>query len=264
MGTWSLSAFAGGALVAFAIMATSAPAEQPQHRPPAGQAPRSTAGPGAVAAATKALPNYNAMVAMIDKIFPPLPDPDPARLASARTSVNAMWPDGAYAKMMSGFIGNIMTGVMQVKKSDLASLGPKAAKGSEKAAVADPSIHDQAVAKDPYFDQRMAATLGVIHEEIGKISSVIDPRMREGLARSMARRFDAKELADINAFFATPSGHALASEYLQLWFEPDTLRSMFGAFPELVKLMPDMMQKLKAVNDKFPKPPAPTANSAKH
>ncbi len=126
------------------------------------------------------------------------------------------------------------------------------------------SIHDEALAKDPYFDLRLRAMRGVVDEEIGKISVVIDPRMREGLARSMARRLNAQQLADINAFFATSSGHALAGESAQLWFEPDTLRSMFGAFPEIIKLMPDAMEKFKAVNQKFPKPHSPASAPAKH
>jgi hypothetical protein len=203
------------------------------------------------------------MRAVIDKIFPPLPDPDPARLASARVSVQAMWPDGSYAKMMSGFMDSVMTGVMRMKKSDLAPLSSKTP-NTKKTGTADLSIRDQAAAKDPYFDQRMAATLGVLHEEVAKLSNVIDPRMREGLARSMARRFDVRELADINAFFATPSGRAFASEYLQLWFEPDTIRSMFSAFPEMLKLMPDASQKLKAVNERFPKPAPAQGTTPKH
>jgi hypothetical protein len=73
----------------------------------------------------------------------------------------------------------------------------------------------------------------------------------------MARRFDAQQLNDINTFFATPSGRALASQSMQLWVDPDMLRSLFGAMPEMIKLMPDMMQKMKAVDDKFPKPPKP-------
>ena len=63
-------------------------------------------------------------------------------------------------------------------------------------------------------------------------------------------------LGDINAFFATPSGHALASQYMQLWLDPDTIRSIFGSVPEMMKLMPEMMQKFKAANDQFPEPPA--------
>jgi hypothetical protein len=101
----------------------------------------------------------------------------------------------------------------------------------------------------------MAAYRQVLEEETAKMSTAIDPRMRDGLARSMARKFDAKQLADINAFFATPSGHALASQYMGLWFAPDTMRAIFTAMPEMMKLMPDATEKMKAIDAKFPKPP---------
>lgn len=208
----------------------------------------------------KGTPNFEAVMGAIDKMFPAQPEPDPARLALARTTVRAMWPDGAYANMMSGFMGNIFDGVMQMKKSDLAPLAKKADKSAK--ATDNLSIHDQAAAKDPYFDQRMAAIRGLIDEEVGKMSTVIDPRMRDGLARAIARRFDGRQLADINAFFATPSGNALATQYMQLWTDPDTMRSMIGAFPEMMKLMPDAAQKLKAIDAKFPKPKATTPSKA--
>jgi hypothetical protein len=264
----NMRVFIGAAAVIAAMSGSLAQAAAP---PAANQNPNhvpvitiDTTGQVPKGATVKPPPSFDAMMGAIDKMFPPQPEPDPARLALARTSVQAMWPDGAYAKMMTGFVGNLFTGVMQMKKSDLAPIGSKAVKTGASAAADNQTIHDKAAAKDPYFDQRMAAMRGIIDEEIGKMSVVIDPRMREGLARSLAHRFDAKQLADINAFFATPSGHALASEYAQLWFEPDTLRSMMSAFPEMMKLMPDAMQKIKAVNAKFPKPAEPPSKAVKH
>jgi hypothetical protein len=148
--------------------------------------------------------------------------------------------------------------MMQLKTSDLAALSNKPQKPAA-APVKDVSLHEQIAGKDPYFDQRMAAMRDALNDEMGKISAIIDPRMRDGLAGAMARRFDAQQLGDINRFFATPTGHAFAGQYMQLWVDPDTMRSLFASMPELMKLMPEMMQKLKAANDKFPKPPTTPA-----
>jgi hypothetical protein len=211
----------------------------------------------------KSAPDFAAILAMFDKLFPPQPNPDPARLALARTTAQAMWPEGAYGKMMTSFMGGMFDRVMQLKKSDFAALDTKAQKTPAAAAGPDLSLHDQAAAKDPLFDQRMAAIREAVGDEFGKLSAIIDPRVRDGLARSMARRFDAQQLNDINAFFATPSGRALAGQSMQLWVDPDMLRSLFGAMPEMIKLMPDMMQKMKAVDDKFPKSPKAAATHAK-
>jgi hypothetical protein len=174
-----------------------------------------------------------------------------------------MWPDGAYGKMMSGFIGKMYDQAMQLKKSDLDAVAGPSAKPSAMSAGADLSLHDQIAAKDPYFDRRAAAIRAVLDDEMVKVSGIIDPHMRDGLARAMARRFDAQQLTDINAFYATPSGHALAGQYMQLFIDPDTLRSLFQSMPEMMKLMPDMMLRMKEANDKFPESPKP-ADTAKH
>ena len=244
----------GTIIAVFAVAPASgaAPAKQNPTPPPVQVAPK----------AGKTLPNFEAIMGLFDKLFPPQPDPDPARLALARTSVHSMWPDGAYGKMMVGFMGGMIDRAMQLKKSDLAGLGGKSA--AAPAGAKDVSLHDEIAGKDPYFDQRMAAIRDAVDEEMVKVSTVIDPRMREGMARAMARRFDGQQLADINRFFATPSGHAFAGQYMQLWIDPDTMRSIFGSMPEMMKLMPEMMQNIKAADDKFPKPPKSPAKEAKN
>lgn len=256
------SSFAVASAAAFLVAAfegtpaTGAPAKVATNRPsdlaatPADAAPKS-----------KSAPNFDAMLALVDKLFPPQPDPDPERLALARTSSEAMWPNGAYGRMMTGFVGGMFDRVMLLKTSDLAALSNKPKKPV--AASKDVSLHEQVAGKDPYFDQRMAAMRDALNEEMAKISAILDPRMREGFARAMARRFDARQLRDINSFFASPAGHAFAGQYMQLWLDPDTMRSIFSSMPELMKLMPEMAQKLKAAQDKFPKPPGTPAASKK-
>lgn len=214
--------------------------------------------------AVKATPlMVDAMMLLIDKMFPPQPDPQPARLVLAKTSVQAMWPDGAYAKLMTGLAGSMLDHMMQMKASDFPMAGTAGQKSAAAQAASDRTVHDAAATKDPHFDERMAAMRTVLNEEAAKISTIIDPRMRDGLARAMARRLDAQQLTDINVFFATPSGHAMASQFMQLWVDPDTIRSMVGALPELMKLMPEMSQKIKAVSDRYPSPPGSSPSVGK-
>ena len=233
----------GASLIALSTPALSANASPVAHK----AAPK--------AATMKSVPDMSAIFAMFDKLFPPQPDPDPARLALARTTAEAMWPNGAYGTMTTGMMSTIFDRVMQMKASDLPGEHMK----TDAAAGQDPSLHTLATMKDPYFDQRTEAMRAVVREEAGKVSAIIDPRIRDGLARSMARRFDAHQLADINAFFATTSGHALATQYMQMWVDPDMMRSIFTAMPEMMKLMPDMMAKVKAAGDKYPMPSKPAA-----
>jgi hypothetical protein len=245
-------------LISFSIAAVALTASVPSLAAPAGKAP--VASSSSKASHGPPMPDMAEMQAFFDKLFPPQPDPDPARLALARTSVTAMWPDGAYGKMMTGFMGGMVDRVMQLKMSDL----PMGKGKASAAAGENRSIHDMAAGKDPYFDQRVTAMRGVLTDEVGKLSAIIDPRMRDGLARSMARRFDARQLTDINGFFVTPSGRALASQYIQLWLDPDTMRSLMAAVPEMMKLAPDIMDKMKAANDRFPAAPKPVSKPVKH
>jgi hypothetical protein len=43
---------------------------------------------------------------------------------------------------------------------------------------------------------------------------------------------------------------------MQLWLDPDMLRGMMSSMPEMIKLMPDVMKRVKEANDKFPAPPS--------
>lgn len=245
-----------------ALIAAPAVAAAPARHDPAAASAKSVESTTPNVMIKNAPPNFDAMLGLMDKLFPPQPDPDPARLALARAAVAPMWPDGAYGKMMSGIFGKVYDQAMQLKESDLAAVGSPPAKPSAASANSDVSLHDKILAKDPHFDQRAAAIRAVLEDEMSKVSAILDPRMRDGLARAMARRFDAQQLTDINAFYATPSGRALAGQYMQLFIDPDTLRSVFQSMPEMMKLLPDMMQRMKEANDKFPEP-AKTARTAK-
>lgn len=251
------------ALLLASLGATPAAARSPEEENAAKAAAAEAAEPAGKAAAAKSSPvaDFAAVLGMIDKLFPAQPEPDPARLALARTSAQAIWPDGAYTRMMTELVGGIFDKAMQLKQSDLEGFGPEF--GAKAAAAGnDSSLHAKALAKDPYFDQRVAAIRAAIDEEMAKVSAVLDPRMRDGLSRALARRFDLQQLTQINAFFATPAGQKFAGQYMQLWVDPDLLRSLFSSMPELMKLMPEATQKIKAAEEKYPTP-AKAAEAAK-
>ena len=66
------------------------------------------------------MPDFQAVAAMMDKFFPAQPDPEPARLALARTSAAALWPDGAYGRMFDGFVNQFADRALQIKVADFA------------------------------------------------------------------------------------------------------------------------------------------------
>ena len=186
------------------------------------------------------------MMAVFDKIFPAQPDPLPQRLALSRTTVQGLFPDGTYARMMNGMMHSVVDRVMGLSDADFGKAGTKG--------EASPTLREKLAKDDPYFDQRMAITERVLGEEFAKVSAIIEPKVREGLARSLARKFDEKQLADINAFLATDSGKAFGSQSMAMWVDPDVMRAVFTSLPEVMKEMPEAMKRVETETAHLPKP----------
>jgi hypothetical protein len=224
-----------------------------------GGLPGSQPAPGAAGEtdyAGKPGPDLATLTTFLDRLFPPQPEPDPARLSLAQVSARAMWPDGAYAGLMTAFVGGIFDRMTELRPSELPGLGASAGNAGSKA-KADPQA-----ARDPNYERRMAAFRQLATDELGKISLIVDPSIRSGLARSMARRFDQQQLGEINRFLATSTGALFARQYMQLWVDPDTIRSVLGSVPQIIKLMPEISARVKAVNDRFPKAAAHPKSSS--
>ena len=188
------------------------------------------------------------MMAVFDKLFPAQPDPLPQRLALSRTTVQGLFPDGTYARLMDGVMDSFVDRIMNLSESDLGTKG-KGGKPASKETLRQAALKD-----DPHFEERMRIMERVITEELAKMARIFEPRLREGLARSMARRFDEKQLADINAFLATDSGRAYGSQSMAMWVDADVMRAMVGSLPEMMKAMPDAMKRLEAETAHLPKP----------
>lgn len=205
-------------------------------------------------AQSKTMPDLDIghMMAIFDKIFPAQPDPPLARLVLARTSVQGLFPDGTYARMMDGMVQGIADRVLALSEADL---GAKPEKGK---APDTTTLREKLAKDDPAFEERMRIMEQVIGEEFGKMAAIIEPRMRDGLARSMARRFDEKQLADLNAFLATDSGKAFGTQSMAMYIDPDVMRAMMGSFPEMMKAMPEAMERVEAATAHLPKPKSKT------
>jgi hypothetical protein len=215
-----------------------------------------------------AKPNAQEAMALVtkffDKLFPAGPEPDPVRLAAARQASFAMFPQGAYAEAVNGFTEKMADHVLNMSEADLADLAPPTAKGKNKKAATPskpPSTEPLRLVlakKDPMFDAKLAAGKAFAKTMIVKFGDVAEPKFREGLARTVARRFDAQQIADIQRFVATPTGAAYGRHMMGLWFEPEVMRSTFQAFPDMMKMMPSMMQDAAAFEQQMKAKPEPT------
>ena len=188
------------------------------------------------------------VMAMFDKLFPAGPEPAPERLALARVTANGMLPNGTYAALFDDAMAGIVDRVLAINPADLGGKDGKA-----KAASAT-TLRQEIARDDPHFEERMRIMQRVIHEELIKVSAVMEPKLRDGLARSIARRFDGKQLTEINAFLATDSGKAFAGQSMRMWVDPDVMRSMVQTLPHVFTAMPGAMARLEAETAHLPKP----------
>ena len=205
-----------------------------------------------------AKPNAQEAMALVtkffDKLFPAGPEPDPVRLAAARQASFAMFPQGAYAEAVNGFTEKMADHVLNMSEADLADLAPPTAKGKNKKAATPskpPSTEPLRLVlakKDPMFDAKLAAGKAFAKTLFVKFGEVAEPKLREGMARSMARRFDAQQMAEIGRFLATPTGAAYGRQMVGLWFEPEVMRGAYQAFPDLMKLAPDLVNDAAALD----------------
>ena len=188
------------------------------------------------------------LMAMFDKLFPALPDPAHERLALAQATASGLLPNGIYADLFDDVMDGVVDRVLSINPADFG-----AKKGTDKSG--DATSLRQAIAKeDPHFDERMRITKRVIREELIKVSAVMEPKLRDGLARAIARRFDERQLRDINAFLATDSGKAFAGHSMRMWVDPDVMRSMMQTLPHMVTALPGAMARLEAETAHLPKP----------
>jgi hypothetical protein len=181
---------------------------------------------------------------------------DPARLALARTSVDAVWPLGTYARMMRGTMDamtdKVMESMFDMKVDDLVP--------GEDPKHSGLTMRDAMMKEDPHFVERMRITNHVMLDEMIPLMSRFEPAIREGLSRAYARKFTAEQLADLNRFFATPTGRFYASESMLTMADPEIMAQMTRLAPEIMREMPRIMEKVKAATAHLPPPrkPAPT------
>lgn len=184
---------------------------------------------------------------------------DEARLAAAKTVIDKLWPVGTYRRMMDGTMSQMMDSMMEsmlgMKASDVVSPADKSGKVAE--AVGDKSLGEIASAVDPYFRERAKLTMDAMMQGMIPIMESIEPQMRENMAKIYARRFSAGQLADLSAFFATPSGKAYAEQAMLVFTDPEIIKGMQAFGPELVKALPAIMKKAEAATAHLPPPPKP-------
>ena len=190
----------------------------------------------------------------------PLAEPDPERLALARTTAAALLPPGSYQRMMqttmSSVSDSVTASMFDMRAVDVVPQG-SGNDADVRRELGDRTLGELAAEADPHFEERMRITNRVMFAEMIPVVTRLEPEVREGLARAYAKKFTREQLVDMNRFFATPSGSAFATESLSIWMDPEIMSLMGKLGPEIIQEMPRIMEKVSAATAHLPQPPEP-------
>ena len=186
----------------------------------------------------------------------PIAPVDPVRLAAARPVIDRVWPLGTYARVMHVAMDQLVLGTMArvfaMKPDELAAaVGAPAGL----APVGTETIGQLAAKDDPYFRQRLDITMRVTTDEVVRLMTEVEPGIRDALAHSYARRFTVAELAELNRFFATPTGTAYAQDATTLMMSPDMMAAMQASIPRMIQDMPALAARIADATKGLPPVP---------
>ncbi len=173
---------------------------------------------------------------------------DPARLEAATKSVDYILPKETYERIMRGTINGIMVKPMlSFAKTPLRDLAERTGVDEERLkAIGKAELNEVMRMLAPAYTERSYdSSAGLLLAMEGMIYE-FEPIMKGGLARAYARRFDLRQLAELNAFFATPTGSAYAGESMQIYNNLEFMNSMIAIEQMMMKRMPDIVKTVEA------------------
>lgn len=183
----------------------------------------------------------------------PVSAADPARLAAAQQTVDYIFPTGTYARMMGETMDKMMDSIfdstMRMPLKDLVGMS-----GVDTDDIGEGSLAEMMEIYDPAYQERTRLSTRIMMAEMTTLMTRFEPDIRSGLASAYAKRFDAAQLADLNRFFATPTGRAYAADSYIIMMSPDVMEKMQAFMPQVMQAMPAIVGKVKDATEKLPKP----------
>ena len=174
------------------------------------------------------------VVGMLAGLFQtePLTEAQRARLPAAQKVVGTMMPEGFYGKMMGDMMDKIVRPMMSMLTAPEFVLESRLEVDEEAIDALDESEQVEIMTMlDPAFEQRVDAIVDVLVGKMQGMFVTMEDPMRDGLSKAYAVRFDDTQLADIAAFFATPTGNVYAKESMALFADPQVMQASMQAVP---------------------------------
>ena len=171
----------------------------------------------------------------------PLTEEQNARLPAAQAVVGEMMPDGFYGEMMAGMMDKMLRPMLTMFSQPEFVLGARLTVDAEAIEALEEAEQAELTAMlDPAYQARGDAMVAVLTSRMGGMFTAMEGPMREGLSKAYAVRFDDAQLADIAAFFATPTGGEYARESMALFADPQVMKAMMQAMPAMMSGLGDL------------------------
>ena len=183
----------------------------------------------------------------------PLTEEQNARLPAAQAVVGEMMPDGFYGEMMAGMMDKMLRPMLTMFSQPEFVLGARLTVDAETIEALEEGEQAELTAMlDPAYQARGDAMVAVLTSRMGGMFTAMEGPMREGLSKAYAVRFDDAQLADIAAFFATPTGGEYARESMALFADPQVMQASMQALPAMMSGFGDIESAMREAMTALP------------
>ena len=196
-----------------------------------------------------------AVLAMMSGLFQaePLTAEQEARLPAATAIVATMMPEGFYGEIMRDMMEKTMRPMMAMfSEPDFLLASRLTLDEAALAELSDAEKQELLTMLDSAWDQRADTMVDALISNMGGAFAAVEPPVRAGLAKAYAVRFDEAQLADISAFFATPTGGEFARQSMALFADPQVMGATMEAMPEMIGSFTEMETAMEAALESLP------------
>ena len=207
-----------------------------------------------------------AALAMVSSIFATMFQADPltpeaeARLPEATAVAASLVPEGVYGEMMGQMMESFLSPILELAESDGGAMSATdladytGLYGEDLAQLSPEERVELTQMFDPVYESRTRAQFDMIVNTANTAFAALEPGVRDGLAKAYASRFEASELAALNAFFATPAGAKYARQSLVINTDPQVISGMMQSIPSLLQELPVLLESIEEAEAGLPEP----------
>ena len=182
----------------------------------------------------------------------PLTPEQQARLPLAMALVEKVMPPGALSEAFGGMFDEIISPLADIAPFDARTVIARRIGLFGGAELTDEQATWAANLLDPAWEERERRQRALMPQMMSGVMDAMEPPMRQAMAELYAINFTEAELADIDAFFATPTGAAYARRSYTMASDPRMTAASMSAMPAMMQGMADLESELAAATADLP------------